>query len=67
MRGDTTQTHTILIEDDDECENYPTGWFLSSLAVVSGVPDISVSMAQANITIDNNEEFECGKCLLEYC
>ena len=65
MRGDTTQTHTILIEDDDECENYPTEWFLSSLAVVSGVSDISVSMTQANITIDDNEEFECGKCLLE--
>ena len=61
MRGDITQTHTILIEDDKECEYYPMEWFLSSLAVVSGVPDISVSMAQANITIDGGDESECGK------
>ena len=60
MRGDVIQTHTILIEDDDECEMGPNEQFLSNLAVASGIPDIRVTVRQANITIDDSDEFECG-------
>ena len=60
MRGDVIQTHAILIEDDDECEMGPNEQFLSNIAVASGILDIRVAVPQANITIDDNDEFECG-------
>ena len=61
MRGDVIQTHTILIEDDDECEIGTNEQFLSNIAVSSGIADIRVTVPQANITIEDSDEFECGR------
>ena len=61
MRGDVVQTYTILIEDDEECEIDPNEQFLSDMALVSGIPDINVTVPQALITIDDRDESECGK------
>ena len=67
MRGEVIQTHTILIEDDDECEIDPNEQFLSVMALISGIPGINVTVPRALITIDDRDEFECGKeffCIL---
>ena len=60
-RGDVTQTHTITIDDDDECEKDPNENFLSIIALDSGIPDINVTVPQALVTINDTAEPECGK------
>ena len=60
--GDTYQTHTIIINDDDECENNPNVFF-SNLALNDGVQPINVINPRATVIIDDSEESECS----EYC
>ena len=49
LRGDIIQNHTILIEDDSECEISPNELFwTNNIAVSSGIPDISITVPQAN-------------------
>ena len=59
--GDVTQTHTITINDDDECEKDPNENFFSNITLDSGIPDISVINSQATVTINDTSEQECGK------
>ena len=59
--GDVTKTHTIIINDDDECEKDPNENFFSNIALDSGVPDITVIIPRAMVTIDDIAEPECGK------
>ncbi|CAI8013544.1 hypothetical protein GBAR_LOCUS8570 [Geodia barretti] len=59
--GDVTQTHTITINDDDECENDPNENFFSNIALDSGIPDITVTVPRATVTIDDTSEPECGQ------
>ena len=59
--GDVTQTHTITINNDNECEDDPNENFFSNIALNSGIPDITVTVPQATITIDDSGELECGK------
>ena len=59
--GDTTKTHTIFIEQDQLCETDPIEFFLSNIVLDSGVEPILVIRPQANITIDDTLEPECGK------
>ena len=59
--GDVTKTHTIIINDDDECEKDPNENFFSYIALDSGVPDITVIIPRAMVTIDDIAEPECGK------
>ena len=58
--GDTYQTHTIIINDDDECENNPNVFF-SNLALNDGVQPINVINPRATVTIDDSEESECSE------
>ena len=60
-RGDVTQTHTITINDDDECERDQNESLFSNIALVSGIPDINVTVPRATVTIDDTAEPECGK------
>ena len=59
--GDTTQSHIILINDDDECEKDPNENFFSIIALNSGIPDITVTVPRAIVTINDTAEPECGK------
>ena len=59
--GDVTRTHRITINDDDECEENPNENFFSNIALDSGIPDITVTVPQATVTIDDSGELECGK------
>ena len=60
-KGDVTQSHTIIINDDSECENATIETFLSSITLDSGIPVIDINVSQATITIDDINEVECGK------
>ena len=60
-RGDVTQTNTININDDDVCENEPNENFFSNIALASGISDIDVIRPRATVTIDDNNEIECGE------
>ena len=42
--GDVTKNHTIIINDDDECEKDPNENFFSNIALDSGIPDITVTV-----------------------
>ena len=59
--GDTAKTHTIFIEQDQICETDPNEFFFSNIVLDSGVQPIQVIHPQANITIDDRSEPECGK------
>ena len=61
-RGDVIQTHTILINDyDDECEKDPNENFFSNITLSGGIPDITVIVPLASVTINDTAEPECGK------
>ena len=59
--GDTFQTHTIIINDDNVCENEPNEFFFSNIALGTGVLPIRVIQPQATVTIDDAAEPECRK------
>ena len=61
IAGDVTQTHTIILNDDNECEENPNENFFSNIALDSGIPDITVTVPQATVTIDDSGEVGCGK------
>ena len=61
--GDTNQTHTITIAQDDLCENDPNEFFFSNIMLDSGIPIITVTRPQATVVIDDSLELECGKCV----
>ena len=59
--GDTSRTHTIIINDDMMCENDPSDFFFSNIALDSGVQPIFVIHPQAIVTVNDDEEPECRK------
>ena len=59
--GDINHTHTIIITQDSFCEIDPNEYFFSNIILVSGIQPIQVTQPQANITIDDTVEQECGK------
>ena len=59
--GDTFQTHTILINNDMDCEAMPDEEFFSNIALDSGVQPINVINPQATVTIDDSGEAECSE------
>ena len=59
--GDTNQTHTIIIRQDDLCENDPNEFFFSNITLVNGVQPIDVIRPLATVFIDDSLEPECGK------
>ena len=59
--GDVTQTHTIIMGQDMECEMPPNEDFFSNIALDSGI-DITVTEPQATVTIYYFGEAECSEC-----
>ena len=59
--GDTNQTHTIAIRQDDICETDPNEFFFSNIILVSGTQLIDVIRPQATVIIDDSLEPGCGK------
>ena len=59
--GDVRVTHTIVINQDDECEDDPYEDFFSNLALVSGVQPITVIRPRAQVIINDSLEPECSK------
>ena len=59
--GDVTRTHTIFINDDDECEKDPNENLFSRIALENSIPGITVTVPQAEVTINDIAEPECGK------
>ena len=57
--GDATQMHTIIINDDDECENYPNQKFFSNSVLNSGIPYIFVTTPRATVTINDSADPGC--------
>ena len=60
--GDTYQTHTIIINDDIDCEDNSNEDFFCNIALKHGLQPINVINPRATITIDDSEEVECSKC-----
>ena len=59
-KGDVTQTHRIIINDDNtECENNPNEKFLSNIALDRDIPEIYITVPQAIVTIDDTLEGDC--------
>ena len=58
--GDTSATHTIIINQDLECERAPNEQFFSSLSLLSE-SSVTILPPRATITIDDRMESECGK------
>ena len=58
--GQTNATHRIFIAQDEICEIEPDEYFFSSISLLSGIQPIDVIRPLANITIDDNDEIECG-------
>ena len=59
--GDVNQIHRINITQDIDCENDPNEYFSSNIVLDSGVQPILVIRPQANVTINDDDERECGK------
>ena len=59
--GDERVTHTIIINQDDICENDPYEDFFSNLALNSGIQPITVIRPRAQIIINDTLEPECSK------
>ena len=62
--GDERVTHTITINQDNECEDDSSEDFFSNLAHVSGVQPITVIRPHSQVIIDDTLEPECSKCIL---
>ena len=59
--GDVTKNHTIIINDDNECEKDPNENIFSNIALDSDIPDITVTVPRAMVTINDTAEPEYGK------
>ena len=60
-RGTERVCHTVIINQDDECELLPENEsFFSNLSLESGVGEIIIQLPTAEVIIDDTEEPECG-------
>ena len=59
--GDIFQTHTIIINNDMDCEAMPNKEFFSNIALDSGVQPINLINPQVTVTIDDSGEAECSE------
>ena len=59
--GDTFQTHTIIINNDMDCEDSPNEEFFSNIALDSRVQPINLINPQATVTTDDSGEAECSE------
>ena len=59
-RGESSKTHTVIIRQDNLCENNPNELFFSNIIGVIGDPPIIVTQPQATVTIIDDPG-DCGK------
>ena len=61
--GDDRQCHTVQIVDDNVCEDIQMiiEYFFSNLALVSGIPPITVDPDRAQVNITDSAD--CSKCV----
>ena len=59
--GHVTQTHTVLISDDDECEMDPNENFFSNIVLETEIPEIFVTVPRATVSIDDSGVADCGR------
>ena len=59
--GDARVTHTIIINQDDECEDNPYEDFFFNVALESGLQPISVIQPRNHVIISEDMEPECSK------
>ena len=59
--GHINATYIISITQDEECEDNTNEYFSSNIVLDSGVQPIEVIHPQANITVVDTLEPECGK------
>ena len=55
------ETHTVIINQDDECETDPDENFFSNLVFDTGIQPITVIRPRAEVIIDDSNEPECGR------
>ena len=60
-QGDERVTHTIIINQDDICENDPYEDLFSNLVLDSGIQPITVIRPRAQVIINDTLEPECSK------
>ena len=60
--GDTNQTHTIIINQDQVCENDQNEILFSNITLVIGTQVIEVVQFKAFVIVDDKLEPECSKC-----
>ena len=59
--GDSESCHTVVINQDDECEDPVPEDFFANLAYVSGIQNINVVQDRTRVLIDDSSESECGE------
>ena len=62
--GQVRATHTIIISQDDICEDSPNENFF--IALNSDLPMINLIDRRTQIIIDDSAESECSKCTYYY-
>ena len=62
--GDSESCHTVVINQDDECEDPVPEDFFANLAYVSGIQNINVVQDRTRVLIDDSNEPECGESRL---
>ena len=65
--GQMRATHTIIINQDDICENSPDESFFSNIALNSGQQPIDLIRPRVQVIIHDFAEAECSKCNTHYC
>ena len=66
-KGQSRECHTMLITQDDICDNDRIEDFFSDLAYVSGIMPINIDPPRTRVIIDDTNEPECGKCIYSGC
>ena len=59
--GDVTMTHTIIINQDDICEDMLNEIFISNISLAGGIAPITVNPDQTSVIISDVDEAECSK------
>ena len=59
--GQMIATYTLIINQDESCENSPNENFFSNFALNSGQPPIFVTRPRVKVIIDDSPQLECSK------
>ena len=59
--GHLESCHTVVINQDDECEHPVPEDFFANLAYVSGIQNINIVRDRTQVLIDDSSQSECGE------